>query len=87
MKYYKITCTNGYCGCDENFYIQAESDSEAWADADYICSDEYSFAYPDERFVEDMDDKDEIEEYCMNVEAYVEEISEEEYLEAKKWGY
>ena len=30
MAYYKITCTNGYAGCDENYYIVAESDSEAW---------------------------------------------------------
>ena len=87
MKYYKITCTNGYCGCDENFYIQAESDSEAWDEANEICSSEYSFAYPDERFVEDMDNWDEIEIYEMNVEAYVEEISKEEYLKAKEWGY
>lgn len=85
--YYKVTCTNGCCGCDEQYYIQAESDGEAWADADYICSNEYSFAYPDERFVEDMDNWDEIEIYKMNVEAYVEEISKEEYLEAKEWGY
>ena len=87
MKYYKITCTNGYCGCDEDYYIEANSDSEAWKEADYICSSVYSFAEPDERFVEDIDNWDEIEEYCMNVEAYVKEISEKEYLEAKKWGY
>lgn len=87
MKYYKITCTNGYCGCDENFYIQAESDSEAWAEANEICSNEYSFAYPDERFVEDMDNWDEIEMYEMNVETYVEEISKEEYLETEEQGY
>lgn len=87
MKYYKITCTNGYASCDEDYYIEAKSDSEAWNEADNICSNEYSFAYPDERFVENMDDWDEIEEYCMNVEAYVKEISKEEYLEAKEWGY
>ena len=56
-------------------------------EADRICSSEYSFAYPDERFVEDMGDWDEIEIYEMNVEAYVEEISKEEYLEAIEWGY
>lgn len=85
--YYRITCTNGYAGCDEDFYIEAESDNEAWADADDICSNEYSFADPDERFIEDMDNWDEIEAYCMNVEAFIEEISKEEYLKAKEWGY
>ena len=34
-----------------------------------------------------MDNWDEIEIYEMNVEAYVEEISKEEYLKAKEWGY
>lgn len=85
--YYKITCTNGYCGCDENFYIEAENDSDAWDEANEILESNYSFAYPDERFVEDMDNWDEIEIYEMNVEAYVEEISEKEYFEAKEQGY
>ena len=85
--YYKITCTNGYCGCDENFYIEAENDSDAWDEANEILESNYSFIYPDERFVEDMDNWDEIEIYEMNVEAYVEEISKEEYLEAKELGY
>ena len=85
--YYKITCTNGYCGCDENFYIEAENDSDAWDEANEILESNYSFIYPDERFVEDMDNWDEIEIYEMNVEAYVEEISEKEYFEAKEWGY
>lgn len=87
MKYYKITCTNGYCGCDEDFYIEAKTIREAWDEADYICSEKYSFAEPDERFIENMDNWDEIEAYCMNVEAYIKEISEEEYLEAKEQGY
>ena len=85
--YYKITCTNSYCGCDENFYIEAENDSDAWDEANEILESNYSFIYPDERFVEDMDNWDEIEIYKMNVEAYVEEISKEEYFEAKEWGY
>ena len=85
--YYKVTCTNGYCGCDEDFYIEAENNSDAWDEANEILESNYSFMYPDERFVEDMDNWDEIEIYEMNVEAYVEEISKEEYFEAQEWGY
>ena len=85
--YYKVTCTNGYCGCDEDFYIEAENNSDAWDEANEILESNYSFMYPDERFVEDMDNWDEIERYEMNVEAYVEEISKEEYFEAQEWGY
>ena len=85
--YYKVTCTNGYCGCDEDFYIEAENNSDAWDEANEILESNYSFIYPDERFVEDMDNWDEIEIYEMNVEAYVEEISIEEYFEAKEWSY
>lgn len=86
--YYKVTCTNGYCGCDEDFYIEAENNSDAWDEADEILEEQYSFTYPDERFVYDMDDEDELEAYTEGVTAFVEEISKEEYLKAKEWwGY
>jgi hypothetical protein len=85
--YYKITCTNGYCGCDENFYIEAENNSDAWDEANEILENDYSFIYPDERFVYDMDDEEELENYAEGVDVFVEEISKKEYLEAKEWGY
>lgn len=85
--YYKITCTNGYYGCDEDFYIEAESEIDAEDEVNEILENEYSFIYPDERFVYDMDDEDELEAYAEGVIAFVEEISEKEYLEAKEQGY
>ena len=88
MAYYKVTCTNGYCGCDENFYIEAENNSDAWDEANEILESNYSFIYPDERFVYDMNDEEELENYAEGVDVFVEEISEKEYLEAKEWwGY
>ena len=83
--YYKVTCTNGYCGCDEDFYIEAENNSDAWDEANEILESNYSFIYPDERFVYDMDDEEELENYAEGVDVFVEEISEKEYLEAKEW--
>lgn len=85
--YYKVTCTNGYCGCDEDFYIEAENNSKAWDEANEILENDYSFIYPDERFVYDMNDEEELENYAEGINAFVEEISKEEYLEAKEQGY
>lgn len=81
--YYKVTCTNGYCGCDEDFYIEAENNSDAWDKADEILEEQYSFTYPDERF----NDEEELEDYAEGINVFVREISKEEYLEAKEWGY
>lgn len=80
MKYWKITCSNGYCGCDENFYIMAENELEASRmGMDYLEGD-YSFYDPDERFV-DMGDDNQIEEYYDELDYEVEEISKEEFDE------
>ena len=84
--YYKVTCTNGYCGCDEDFYIEAESEIDAWDEANEILENDYSFIEPDERFI-DIDNEEELETYAEEVQAFVEEITEKEYLEAKEWGY
>lgn len=81
--YYKVTCTNGYCGCDEDFYIEAENESDAWDEADEILEEQYSFTYPDERFY----DEEELENYAEGINIFVREISKEEYLKAKEWGY
>ncbi len=86
MKYYKVTCTNGYCGCDEDFYINAESERDAWDEADEILESNYSFIEPDERMI-DMDDEEELEAYAEEVQVFVKEITKKEYLEAKEWGY
>ena len=85
--YYKVTCTNGYCGCDEDFYIEAENNSDAWDEAYEILEEQYSFIEPDERFVYDMNDEEELENYAEGIDVFVREISKKEYLEAKEWGY
>lgn len=86
MYYFKITYSNGYCGCDEEEYIEAESEEEAWqVFLDGI--EGYSFTEPDSRFV-DQDDYETEEEYFEAYEEYqdgiqeystLEKISEEEY--------
>jgi len=86
MKYWKITYSNGYCGCDEEEYTEAETieDAEDYA-KDYL--EWYSFFDPDDRFV-DRNDFDTMDEYYDAVEEYqaeiyyeVEEITKEEYNE------
>jgi len=91
MKYYKITCSNGFCGCDEDFYVQAE-ENEIDDLANDIFQNDYSFYEPDGRFIygkswgDDITD-DEVEEYQENCEFYYTEISEEEYNEHEsEWG-
>lgn len=86
MKYYKITCMNGYCGGDEDYYIEAESEGIAEDIGNDIFWNEYSFIEPDERFI-DTDDEEAIEEYQENCCFWIDEVTEKEYLEAKKWGY
>lgn len=72
MKYFKVTYNNGYCGCEEEHYIEAENEAEVNALAlDNIeC---YSFYEPDSRFI-DADDYEDEDEYCQAVEDYQEDI-------------
>lgn len=78
----KITCSNGFCGCDEEYYEVCATPEQA----NEICEDilqAYSFSEPDERFC-DMDDEDEVENYYQNLECWWDEVSEEEYNEYKR---
>ena len=84
MAYFEVTYSNGYCGCDETHYIEAEDEMEATRIA---CDDMelYGFYDPDSRFIDRNDyESDEeyweaIEEYQEEIEVIVNEISEEEY--------
>ena len=84
MKYWKITYSNGYCGCDEEEYIEAETIEEAEEKAEDGLT-MYSFFEPDGRFVDesDFDTMDEyyvaVEEYQMDIFYEVEEVTKEEY--------
>ncbi len=85
MKYYKITCSNGYCGCNEDFYEELEDDENIDEIADDILFNYYGFAEPDGRFVgKSWDDEitdEEYDEYQQNLCVDWEEITEEEYRE------
>ena len=87
MKYFKITCSNGYCGCDEEWYEVAEDTATA---DDFKCDDylqNYAFYDPDARFIDlaDFETEEEYEEACAdyqeNISIDIEEITKEEYEE------
>lgn len=88
MEYFKITCSNDYCGCDEDFYIEAESEGYAENIGNEIMWNEYSYIEPDERYIGYRDDyetdedyEDAIEEYQENCSFWITEITKEEYEE------
>ena len=87
--YIKIVYSNGYCGCDEEEYLEVANEKEALiALEDGVCN--YGFFEPDSRFVDDYEISEEeyetaYEEYqngCYE-NSYWEEITKEEYEENK----
>lgn len=85
-KYYIFHCSNGFCGCDEDFYKEVNEEENLDELAEDILFNEYGFAEPDGRFIDGKSFEDEIteeeeEEYQSNLEVYYEEISKEEYEE------
>lgn len=81
MKYWKVTCTNNFMGCDEEFYFEEENEYRVELIGQDFLENEYSFYDPDERFV-DLEDEEEVENYYAGLEYWVDEISKEEYDEA-----
>ena len=86
--YFKVTFSNNYCGCDEEYYIECDNEEKAeeWLNEEIY---NYTFFDPDARFV-DPDDYETDEEYQIEVECYqdsisgwYEEITKEEYEENK----
>ena len=84
MAYFEVNYSNGYCGCEETHYIEAENESEA-IDIAYDEIELYGFYDPDSRFIDrdDYESEDEyweaIEDYQGAIEVIVNEISEEEF--------
>ena len=87
--YFKITYSNGWCGCDEEHFIIADCEEDAWQYfEDNI--DKYGF-YDDARMLDEtlFEEEDDGDYYTDDAwEAYrgdirnystVEEITEEEY--------
>ena len=86
MKYFKITCSNGYCGCDETFYYEVDDNTNLDNLASEILWNDYNFYEPDDRFLcyEDEEEYDyAYEEYQDNCEVWYEEVTKEEYEENK----
>lgn len=81
--YIKITCSNGYCGCDENEFFEV-TDTKEINRLCNECLDNYSFLEPDCRFI-DMDNEEEWDEYEDGLEVTWEEISKEKYEEEIAW--
>ena len=83
MRYYKITYSNNYCGCEEEEYIALEDNV---IPEDCIEMETYSY-YEDDRFIDADEDTSEeeywelMEEYQQNCYYEVEEITKEEYEE------
>lgn len=89
MVYYKIECSNGYCGCDETFYVALSEDVDIDDYAQEVLECQYAFYEPDERFIpgkswgDDITDE-EYDDYMQDLCVDWEKISKEEYEENKK---
>lgn len=80
--YIKIVYSNGFLGCEEEHYLEVKNVEEAQAqfnsDIEF-----YGFFWPDNRFVDNDEDEEELESYQQDVyeNSYWEEITKEEYEE------
>ena len=90
MKYIKFTCTNGYCGCDEEFYEAFNDDvteDDLMEFGEELLRNSYSFYEPDDRFVnkDDYDTEEEFfdacDEYRAECEVWWVKISKERFEE------
>ena len=90
--YFKITYQNGYCGCDEDYCIKANSEKEAEEYAAEAMPDLYCFFEDASQCLNDMEAYDSEEEYWEEFDYYQEnctfairELSEEEDAEELSW--
>lgn len=84
--YFEITFSNGYCGCDETIFIEADSEKDAEEYAAEYLVDGYIFYDDPSQCLNEMEDYDSEEEYWEDFDNYqaecsytIREISEEEY--------
>ena len=87
MRYWKVTMSNNYCGCDEVELLKTEDEDDLSCSEDEFLQG-YSFYEPDSSFIGDKEDYDTEEEYFAAYDSYIEELSVdieeltyEEYLE------
>lgn len=91
MKFFRATYENGYCGCDDDIYIAAETLAEAEDYANENMAEAYDSYWDWSQCIDEPEDYESEEEYWEAVEEYqaeccvreVVEISEEEYNKYK----
>lgn len=88
MKYYKISCGNGYCGCNEEWLMECKVEPEPTEVYDcYTYTDGAAGLIPMDENDEDYDPDYDItwEEYEQNIynNMSIEEISEEEFIKLR----
>lgn len=86
LSYYRIDCNNGFCGCEESFYVALPQDVDIDEYAQEVLENQYSFYEPDGRFIPNKswgDDitEEEYDDYMEDVSATWEEITRGEYEE------
>lgn len=85
MKYVKFSYSNGYAGCEEDYFCAFDdsiSDEELQNVFEDFLNGYYNFSEPDDRFC-DCDDETAIEDYYNEVkeDSYWTEVSKEEWEE------
>lgn len=93
MKFFRATYVNGYCGCDDDIYIAAETLAEAEDYANENMAEGYIFYEDWSQCLDEPEDYESEDEYWEAVEEYqaeccvreVVEISEEEYNKYKRF--
>lgn len=81
MKYYRIEFENGYCGCQQEDYIKAESYDEA---VEYAREEVYSYAESYSHVAFGWDEEpteEEQDDYLEGCSYSISEISKEEFEE------
>jgi hypothetical protein len=86
MKYFSVSCGNGYCGCDEEWLMEGEEEPEC---CEVIECYSYETGAGGLRIGDDEDDDISEEEYYQNMmdNISIEEISEEEFINLRDNEY
>ena len=79
--YFKVHCSNGFCGCEEEFLVKSDLE---YVDCEDVLS-VYAYSEPDSRFIDD--DEFGYEEYQDNISIDWEQISKEKFNELIEWGW
>ena len=86
MRYFHVSCGNGYCGCDEEWLMESPEEIKSEDVYDYYT---YTDGAGGLQIGDDEDDDITEEEYYDNIigSTVIEEISEEEYIRLRDEEY